>query len=394
MHKLKIFIVNETYLPNISGVVRFSQELSKYLIKAGHHVAIMAPSTSIKDEIQNSNGLTIFRMKSVSAKGFHPNFRIVSPLNINKKAAEIIQNFKPDIIHIQNHFTLGKACLKAAKKMQIPIIGTSHFVPDNILEYIPLPGILADRTNNLMWKDFVKVYNQLDCVTSPTFAAKALIEKVGLKNKITVISNGIDLSKFKPIKISDENFNKYSLNKNLPIFIFVGRLDPDKNVDLILKATSLAVQKQKIQVVIVGNGKDEKKLKEMYRTLNLEDKVFFTGRVSDADLQILLNLADVAVASGSIELQCISVMEAMAMNLPILALSAIALPELVKDGVNGFLFEFNANDLADKMLKIIADKNKLQEMSRQSYTLIQKHSQPEVMKKFEKLYFDVILTQK
>ena len=66
------------------------------------------------------------------------------------------------------------------------------------------------------------------------------------------------------------------------------------------------------------------------------------------------------------------------------------MPELVKNDVNGFLFEFNENDLADKMLKIIADKNKLREMGQQSYTLIQKHNQSEVMKKFEKLYFDVI----
>ena len=341
MKKLKVLIVNETYLPNMSGVVRFSQELSNYLIKAGHQVVIMAPSTSIKDEVQNSGGLIIFRMKSVSVKGFHPNFRIVSPLNINRKAAKIIQNFKPDIIHIQNHFTLGKACLKAAKNMQIPIIGTSHFMPNNLLEYIPLPNILAHKTNSLMWKNFVRVYNQLDYVTSPTSAAEALIKKVGLKNKITVISNGIDLNKFKKIEVNDKNFIKYGLNKKLPTFIFVGRLDPDKNVDLILKATASAIQKQRIQAVIVGNGKDEKKLKEMYHTLNLEDNVFFTGRVSDDDLLILLNLADVAIASGSIELQCISAMEAMAYSLPILALNAVALPELVKNDVNGFLFELD-----------------------------------------------------
>jgi len=388
MEKLKILIANESYPPDINGAAKFSSQLATSLANKGHQVAVIAPSTTIKDEIEIKDNLKIFRMRSTSIKKIHPYFRVIIPLNVNKKVEKIIRNFKPDIIHIQNHFILGRACLKSAKKNNIPIIGTNHFMPDNLLEYLPV--IITKQASDIMWRDFAKVYNQLDYVTSPSLAAKALIRKIGLKNNIAVISNGIDLNKFKPTKVETKDFAKFNLDKNVPIFIFVGRLEKDKNVDLIIRATKLVLRKKKIQVVIVGKGNDENEFKKISQDLKLEKNIIFTNEVSGDDLRKLLNLADVYIGSGSAELQGIAVMEAMAMSLPILALNAVALPELVESGVNGFLFELNKSDLANKMLKIISDQNKLENMGKQSRLLIEKHSQKYVIEKFEKLYQKVI----
>ena len=392
MDKLKILIASETYPPDVNGAARFSGQIAKELAKNDHQIEVIAPGLKFRDEIEGRDGVKIFRMKSIKISKIHPYFRTVVPININKKIEKIIKDFKPDIIHIQNHFILGKACLKIAKKNHIPIIGTEHFMPDNLLEYIP--HITTKMVSNLMWKDFVKTYNQLDYVTSPSLAAKKLIESIDLKNNITVISNGINLNKFKKKTVTDKDFMRFGLNKNIPIFIFVGRLELDKNIDLILKATELVLKNKDVQVVIVGKGKDENKFRKLANTLNLKNQVIFTGEVNYNDLRILLFLADVYIGSGSAELQGIAVMEAMAMSLPILAVNAVALPELVENGVNGFLFELDKNDLAEKMLKIIADKDRLKVMGEQSRILIQKHSQLEVIKKFEKLYKNVILNYK
>jgi len=388
MDKLKILIASETYPPHINGAAKFSQQLAICLAKNGHQIQVIAPSVKFQDQIEEKDGVKIFGMRSVKVKKIHPYFRIVAPLNLSKKINKIIDDFKPDIVHIQNHFMLGKTCLKIAKRKNIPIIGTNHFMPDNLLEYVP--KLITQKMGDMMWKDFVKVYNQLDYVTSPTFAAKALVEKIGLENNIAVISNGIDLNKFKPIKIIDKDFDGFGLDKDIPIFIFVGRLEKDKNIDLILRATKLVLKKKKIQVLIVGKGKDENKFEKLAQNLNIQKEVVFTGEVSEIDLQKLLSLANVYIASGSAELQGIAVMEAMAMSLPVLALNAVALPELVKQDINGFLFELNKDDLAEKMLNIIIDKNKLKEIGKQSRILIQKHSQQEIIKRFEKLYKDII----
>ena len=143
-------------------------------------------------------------------------------------------------------------------------------------------------------------------------------------------------------------------------------------------------------MVIVGMGKDEDSLKKLVRELKLEDRVVFTGKVSDADLKQLYSIANVYIGSGSAELQGLSVMEAMANGLPVLAANAVALPELVEDNVNGYLFELNPKNLSVKMIKILSDPKKLKSMAEQSLKLIQLHSKENTAKCFEKVYENIV----
>jgi len=390
MKKLRILLAIENYLPNLNGVAIFTQRLAYSLSERGHRVAVIAPGTKFKDEeIEEDNQIKIYRMKSIPIKPIHPTFRIVYKANIEKKIRKITRDFRPDIIHIQNHFTLGRACVNEAKILNIPIIGTNHFMPENLLEYFP--QFIRKKIVSSMWRDFLKVYNQLDYVTTPSYVAKKILMNLGLKNEISVISNGICLQKFRKVQVKDDIYQKFKLNKNLPIFLFVGRLDKDKNIDMVLKAVKLALKKKTFQTVIVGKGKDVKSLKKLSKALNISDKIIFTGEVNDNDLHILLSLADIYIASGSAELQGIAVMEAMASELPVLALNAVALPELVKNGINGFLFEFDEYDLCEKMIKILSlEQKKLSVMSKNSLKIIQLHSQEETLNQFETLYERII----
>ncbi len=385
---MKILIVTETFPPQMDGASRFSRQLALGMIKKGHKVEVVTPGFGLKNKIEKKDGVTIVWLKTIKIKPIHPYFRFVIPFNLKRQLEAIISKFRPDIIHIQNHFFLGQAAIKVARSENIPIIGTNHFMPENLLEYVP--NFISLPIMNLMWKHFVTVYDQLDYVTVPSYAAARLVKKVGLKAKIKVISNGIDLRSFKPIKIDPKILTKFNLKPGRPTFIFVGRLAREKNIDFLLKASQIVQKKVQIQVVIVGSGKDETYLKRLTNKLQLSGTVFFTGNISDKDLRLLLNLADVYVAPGSAELQGIAVMEAMASSLPILALDAVALPELVKKGVNGWLFKFSSQDLAKKMLKIIAEPSKLKEMGRQSLALVKKHNRPRIIAKFEDLYLKVI----
>jgi len=241
-----------------------------------------------------------------------------------------------------------------------------------------------------MWQDFLKVYNQLNYVTAPSQAAVNMIRDLGLTVPAEVISNGIDLGEFSSQKVSGNIYEKYNIGEAIPTFLFVGRLEKDKNIDLILKALAIILNEQRMQVIIVGKGKDENKLKRLADRLNLENRAIFTGRVPDDDLRQFYGLADVYIGSGTAELQGLAVMEAMASGLPILAVNAVALPELVKDGVNGYLFAADKNDLADKMLEILSDKNRLQSMAVQSLRLIQAHNKKNTIKQFVGLYQKII----
>ncbi len=390
MKKIKVLIASETYPPDVNGAARFTENLAKGLVSRGHSVVVIAPGTRFRDETSKENiNLKVFRIASISLKPIHPYFRAVFPEGLYGKIKKIIKDFNPDIIHIQNHFLLGRTCLKIARENEIPIIGTNHFMPDNLLEYIP--KIAHPYISKYMWSDFIKVYSQLDYVTVPSYTAASMLKRLGLKNQVKVISNGIDLKKFKNVRVSNRVYVKFKIRKDLFTFIFVGRLEKDKNIDLVLEASKLAIKKKPFQVIIVGKGADGEKLQRLSRELGLGREIIFTGEVNNSELNQLLSLAHAYIASGSAELQGIAVMEAMAHKLPILALNAVALPELVKDGVNGFLFKLDSNDLAKKMLKLLSlDSQKLKLMGKNSFGIIKLHSQEETLKKFEDLYKKVI----
>ncbi|MCL5733053.1 MAG: glycosyltransferase [Patescibacteria group bacterium] len=386
---LRVVLSNETYPPDVNGSATFTERLARGLTKAGHKVLVIAPNTKFKDEIEkDETGFEIFRLKSIPLKIIHPYFRFVYQNGLRIKLTKKIKEFDPDIIHIQNHFALGRTLLKIARKTGVPIIGTNHFMPENLLQYVP--EFAHDDVRKLMWSDFKKVYSKLDFVTSPSQAAIDLLKKIGLKNKMAAISNGIDLSRFKKFPPDKDLIAKYKINRNIPALLFVGRIEVDKNIDTLLKAAAIVLRRTPIQLILVGSGKNEQEFKDLANKLGIENKVIFTGRMDDGDLDRIYSLADVYMGTGTAELQGLSVMEAMAEGLPVIAANAVALPELVKDGYNGYLFKMNENDLADKIIKILSDKKRLKEMGENSFKAIQYHDVKNTIAKFVDLYKKII----
>jgi glycosyltransferase involved in cell wall biosynthesis len=104
----------------------------------------------------------------------------------------------------------------------------------------------------------------------------------------------------------------------------------------------------------------------------------------------LYTLADCFIIAGTVELQSIATMEAMASGLPVLAVRAMALPELVRDGENGFLFEHgNINQMAEQMVRLLGDQSLQQKMGHASLQIIQNHNIDRVIEQFEALYKEV-----
>lgn len=394
MGPLRILIANDTYPPQMNGAAIATRRLALGLAGRGHHVGVVAPSMSFSDEtVKDAAGVdgvesTLFRVKSFPAKPLHPQFRVTSWFGITAKLEHIVDDFRPDIIHIQNHFILGQACLKIARKRGIPIVGTNHFMPDNLFEFIPAP--LRRSISSIMWSHCLKTYNRLDCVVSPSFACLRMLEEVGLTANTRVISNGIDLARYKKVVPPDAIIQKYGIQRDCPTFLTVGRLEKDKNVDLILRATAVVAQQAHIQTVIVGKGRDEAEFRDLARKLGLDNAAVFTGLVPDEELPYLYSLGDVYIGAGAAELQGMAVMEAMAVGLPVLAANAVALPELVHDGDNGYLFSLDSQDLASKMLLMLAQRGTWAIMGERSLSYIQVHDTHNILAQMEDLYSDVI----
>ena len=143
----------------------------------------------------------------------------------------IFRRFEPDIVHIQNQFIVCNGCLKQGRKSGIPVVGTNHFMPENVLPYFPKP--FWPVMSPILWKHCLRVYNRLDCVLAPSKSCLNVLREAGLTAPARVISNGIDLQRFSgmasPGSISrsrpDLIYEKYGIRRDVPTFLAVGRLD-------------------------------------------------------------------------------------------------------------------------------------------------------------------------
>jgi glycosyltransferase involved in cell wall biosynthesis len=159
---------------------------------------------------------------------------------------------------------------------------------------------------------------------------------------------------------------------------------------MILRSLPHVSRVTSVHLVLAGIGKEKQNLEELAGELGIQQAVTFTGFVPDEDLPNIYGLADLFVTAGIAELQSIVTMEAMASGLPVVAVNAMALPELVHDGENGYLFsDGDSQMLAEKVIAILSDQGTRAEMSKRSLGIIQDHDINKTIEKYESIYSEI-----
>ena len=178
--------------------------------------------------------------------------------------------------------------------------------------------------------------NRCDRVTAPTATALLLLRDHGLRAPSQVVSNGVDLDVYSPGAGDESLRSRYALPAGRPLILSVGRLSPEKRVEVLIEA--LAAQDVADTVLaLAGSGPDEGRLRDLAARRGVAERVRFLGFIPGTDLPGLYRLADVFAIASEAELQSLVTMEAMASGLPVVAVNAGALGELVHAGENGFL---------------------------------------------------------
>jgi len=385
---MKILIGTDNYYPNVNGASYFSQRLAHYLQLRGHKILVVAPGRTLFTKNAPVNNIDVLGLGSVPVfvyKDFRWTPSFLGRFDMDKTVKE----FAPEIIHIQDHFYIGATLVKLAKKYAVPVIGTNHFMPENLIHYLHLSQTGEKVVTNMGWRHFRSVYNQLDVVTTPTKTAAKLLNNIGLDRPVMALSCGIDRERFKPTNSGEYLRTRYQLPK-VPTLLYVGRLDKEKKIDVLLEAFAKASQTTAGHFIIAGKGAEAKNLLSLAKKLDLSQKVTFTGFVSDNDLPGLYRVANCFIIAGIAELQSIVTMEAMASGLPVIAINAMALPELVQHESNGYLFELNNEpQLVEYIKNILSDEQLRKKMSLSSLAIIEKHDINTAIGQYEKIYIDL-----
>lgn len=387
---MKILIASDLHYPTINGVATFSRNLARGLAEHGHEVLVIAPSQTGKKSKEVDGNHVIIRTASVPFP-FYQNFRI-SP-NPSREVKKIMEDFDPDVIHIQMLMWIGQAAMKYGNKKGIPIVSTNHAMPENLMDNLK-PLAPVSRPINYILKAYgARFHSKADFVTLPTQAA---IDMFNASDKIDVpmiaVSNGIDLAHFTNARADNSIYEQFDLPKKKPIITYIGRLDAEKHLSVLVKAFAKVKEAQPdAHLMIVGDGTDATNLRLLAKDLGLNGSVTFTGRVSDAELVELHRVGTVYCMPSPAELQSIATLEAMASGQPIVAVDAGALRELCQDGRNGILCEKdNVDQIAAGLVKIIKDPALRKAYSKESLAIAQTHDLQTTLKQFEKIYEDLI----
>lgn len=380
---MRILFVSDTYYPHLNGVYYFVCRIAPLLKEKGHEVAVLAPSESTRFTTTVIDNIDVYGVPSLPVL-YYPKVRVPIPGLVGPKVRQIVDEFDPEIIHIQDHFFLSRQVVRLAKRRSIPIVATNHFMPENLTSLLPSPKY-KKLAEHFLWSRFSHVYNQVSLVTTPTETAARIIRpKLGVE--VVAISSGIDLKQFKPVGSATNIKAKYSI-PDRPILLFVGRLDPEKKLDEILRAVSVAAKKVDFSFVIVGRGLKMTALRQLSKELGIADRTIFTGFVPEADLPYIYRLSDCFIIASIAELLSLATLQAMACGLPVVAVNAGALGELVHDKENGFLT--NAGDIvamARDVSTILVNHELAKSMGRKSLDFVVEHDIQKSARSFENLY--------
>lgn len=382
---MKLLIGSDTYYPDVNGASYFTQRFAAGLRARGHDVHVVCPSRSIHPALTCRGGIMLHRIPSVPIPG-QGGFRFAPPLFAYQRMLREVRRVQPDLIHVQGHFFIGRALVRVARRLRIPIIATNHFMPDNLVFYLHLPECIEQLVTEWAWRDFARIFNQVATITTPTPIAAQLIKDKGIIRPVTPISNGIDLAVFNPRVAGAEVRAKYAI-PDRPTYMYVGRLDKEKHIDELIRALPIVRQAVDAQFVLVGSGKQATQLAQLARQARMREYVTFTGFIPDQELPKAYALCNVFCNAGIAELQSIATMEAMATGKPVIAANAVALPHLVHHGVNGYTFDpGDTKALATHLIELLSDSRKRRAMGQKSLELIAPHALPRSLAAYESVY--------
>lgn len=388
---VKVLLVTDTYAPHVNGTAVFSYRLAQDLVRAGNKVYVAGPSRKFGHErYTHEPGVEVFGVPSIQFFNYRF-FRLDTIIFSKKKLRKFVEEINPDVIHMQQHFIIGKEVRKIAREKGIPTIGTNHFLPENLLYFFP--KFLQSWAKGWGWREFLKVSGDVQIMTAPTATAARIIEQIGFTSKIIPVSNGIDLKRFNPKGDGDYLRKKLGIPKKKTI-LYVGRLDREKRVELLIRALKLVRKTVDAQLLLVGPGLRAKKLKGLVKELGLTGQVIFVGYLPDEDMTNIYKVGDVFANAGTAELQCLAAMEAMASGLPIVVSDYKALPELVQHGKNGYLFHDDWRDIAKYLTRILSDGKLRAKMGKKSLQMIKEHSVDKTVETYTMLYKRAIAIQK
>jgi len=339
-----------TYLPVVNGVVRSVSAFRKALTDLGHNVFVFA---------QQQNGYQdeepfIFRYPSfqLPITGDIPAVIPLSPF-----IDRLMPPLKSEVIHTHHPVLLGQAAANKAEELDLPLVFTFHTQYREYTHYLPFPQEAVQEFLKDAVYNWLRIFmRRCQHIVVPSNSMRdILIKDYGLVGPYTVIPTGIDLAPFQAAD-GDAVRKRHGWETD-SVMISVGRLAQEKNWDLLLRATAIALKDHpNLRLVLLGDGPDRDDLEDLALDLGIKGRVDFIGKVPFEEIPAYLKAGDFFGFASTTETQGLVTMEALAANLPIVAVDASGTRDIVQNEKQGLLVDENSQALAKGIHQLLENK--------------------------------------
>ena len=336
---MRIGLFTDTYPPHINGVATSVSMLESALRKKGHTVYIVTVNPdSLSYNFEDDH---IIRIPGIPTGIYDYRLSGIYPI----KAASRIKQLNLDIIHSHTEFGIGLFARIMARQLDIPLVHTYHTMYEDYVHYIT-KGYF-DKSSKKLVEHLTKFYcdktaTELIVPTKKTY--DLFKEKYKYDRNVHIIPTGIEIEKFYKEKNSLEKVNnlkkRLNINESDFVILFVGRIASEKSIDFLIKNHVNLVKKNKnCKLIIVGSGPDLEELEKLSIKLKMDNNIIFTGKVPWNEVSLYYNMANVFTTASHTETQGLTVIEAMAASIPVVALDDEAFNTTVINDLNGYLFK-------------------------------------------------------
>lgn len=218
------------------------------------------------------------------------------------------------------------------------------------------------------------VTDYADAVIAPSESLRKLLKQMGVRQPVELIRNGIELSAFHTYPSVKKACKPDSSHQSIRI-IYVGRLSAEKNVLALLEEFAAALRvNRRLHLTLVGDGPQRSQLEQRARVLGARAHIDFKGAVNYSDVPKLLSDADIFATRSLSEVHPLTIIEAMAAGLPIVATHSPGIDDIVEDGLTGLLSPDLEGELAQKLVMLSSDQERLSQMAFSAFEASKQYS--------------------
>jgi 1,2-diacylglycerol 3-alpha-glucosyltransferase len=354
---MKICMMTNTYLPHVGGVARSVSTFAEEFLRLGHEVLVVAPTFDGKPLPRQAEAMVerVPALQNFNGSDFSVRLPLAAGLS------DRLEAFQADIIHAHHPFLLGDTALRIAMNKNVPIIFTHHTRYEDYAHYVPFSDTLRQVAKELP----THFANLCDGVIAPSGSIARLLRKRGVKTPMTVIPTGIDVAAFaladgKPFR------KRHGIPPEARVVGHVGRLALEKNLDYLGEAVAqYLVRESDARFLVVGDGPAREEFKAIFEKHGVVDRLILAGKRTGGVLRSAYRAMDVFAFTSLSETQGMVVAEAMAAGLPVVALNAPGVREVVQDGMNGALLSKDARteQFTDALARIAGDADQRARLS-------------------------------